>query len=204
MHRFLWILFPLIAATYEVDSSARHIVAHEWGTFTSIADKDGHAVEWNSIAGPDDLPCFVRRLPSPWTKSSFLSRVRMETPVIYFYSPREATVSVKVDFPRGLLTEWYPHADDYGPNTAGPGRLQWGHVRITPGAGDRFLQEPGSSHYYAARDADADPIEVRKQGETEWEKFIFYRGVGWFAPPIVSLCKLSGVELCALFGVSPR
>ena len=36
--------------------------------------------------------------------------VRMETPVLYFYSARKTTVSVAVDFPKGLITEWYPHA----------------------------------------------------------------------------------------------
>ena len=32
----------------------------------------------------------------------------METPVIYFYSDREQTVNVRVRFPHGLITEWYP------------------------------------------------------------------------------------------------
>ena len=34
----------------------------------------------------------------------------METPVVYFYTDRETKVSVKVDFPRGWITEWYPFA----------------------------------------------------------------------------------------------
>ncbi len=32
----------------------------------------------------------------------------METPVIYFYSPREVVASVQVRFPYGVITEWYP------------------------------------------------------------------------------------------------
>jgi hypothetical protein len=36
----------------------------------------------------------------------------METPVIYFYSPREITASVKVQFPHGVITEWYPKGDN--------------------------------------------------------------------------------------------
>src|SRR5580704_17146711 len=38
--------------------------------------------------------------------------VRMETPVIYFYSPREVTARVKVFFPKGVITEWYPNGDN--------------------------------------------------------------------------------------------
>ena len=34
----------------------------------------------------------------------------METPVVYFYTDKETKVSVKVDFPRGWITEWYPFA----------------------------------------------------------------------------------------------
>src|SRR5215207_9751262 len=58
---------------------------HEWGTFTSIAGADGRAVGWTPLSGPDDLPCFVDRLKfgPKWTLSG---TVRMETPVLYFYS----------------------------------------------------------------------------------------------------------------------
>ena len=38
------------------------LVAHEWGTFTSIAGEDGRAVQWLPQAGPTDLPCFVERV----------------------------------------------------------------------------------------------------------------------------------------------
>lgn len=30
----------------------------------------------------------------------------METPVIYFYTDKDTRVSVKVDFPKGWITEW--------------------------------------------------------------------------------------------------
>jgi len=41
----------------------------------------------------------------------------METPVIYFYADEEQTVDVAVDFPKGLITEWYPQARQIGPST---------------------------------------------------------------------------------------
>src|SRR5207245_4170326 len=37
--------------------------------------------------------------------------VRMETAVLYFYSSRELDAHVKVAFPQGLITEWYPQAE---------------------------------------------------------------------------------------------
>ena len=39
----------------------------------------------------------------------------METPVIYFYSDQPQTVDVSVDFPKGLITEWYTQASQIGP-----------------------------------------------------------------------------------------
>ena len=43
---------------------------HEWGTFTSIAGKDGLTADWLLLSGPNDLPCAsivlttTSRLPS--------------------------------------------------------------------------------------------------------------------------------------------
>ena len=36
--------------------------------------------------------------------------VSMETPVLYFYSDKEQRATVRVDFPQGWITEWYPYA----------------------------------------------------------------------------------------------
>ena len=36
--------------------------------------------------------------------------VSMETPVVYFYTDRDTKVTLKVDFPKGWITEWYPFA----------------------------------------------------------------------------------------------
>src|SRR5881275_912598 len=62
-----------IAAVVGVSLSAQHnlqgkavqkpadnrLVVHEWGTFTSIAGKDGVALEWRPLNGSTDLPKFV-------------------------------------------------------------------------------------------------------------------------------------------------
>jgi hypothetical protein len=50
------------AASYAAQNSAvreDHLVVHEWGTFTSIAGKDGIALDWRPLNGPTDLPGFV-------------------------------------------------------------------------------------------------------------------------------------------------
>src|ERR1044071_6254048 len=101
------------------------LVVHEWGTFTSIAGRDGVALDWRPLNGPSDLPKFVHTIPDAddglrhrrvQGKDSMTARVRMETPVLYFYSGKEMDVSVKVDFPKGKITEWYPQARTVGTN----------------------------------------------------------------------------------------
>src|SRR5258708_3463440 len=81
------------------------VVVHEWGTFTSIAGPDGNALDWQPLSGNPDLPPFVCRFGE---KTLLRATVRMETPVLYFYSSKETDVSVKVSFPSGTITEWYP------------------------------------------------------------------------------------------------
>src|SRR2546421_6569749 len=192
-----------IATVVGVELSARHnpankalqktaqadnrLVVHEWGTFTSIAGKDGVALEWRPLNGASDLPKFVhtmqegsvglRHIPG---KGDLTARVRMETPVLYFYTPNEMDVSVKVDFPKGKITEWYPQARNV---SAG---IDWGKFKVMPGAALNFPVESAESHYYPARDTDAAPVQVcgTSGKPAQAEKFLFYRGVGTFDLPI--------------------
>jgi hypothetical protein len=154
--------------------NVKNVTVHEWGTFTSIAGEDGRPVEWLPAGGPTDLPCFVNRFETLGLKLSLSGTVRMETPVLYFYSPAETTVSVKVHFPEGLITEWYPQA------TVRSGAIDWISVKISPSAPADFPSESGPSRYYAARQTDAAPLQVGSQRE----RFLFYRGVGHFSVPI--------------------
>src|SRR3712207_6599477 len=41
------------------DSAPSALVVHEWGTFTSIAGKNGVAIDWRPLNGASDLPKFV-------------------------------------------------------------------------------------------------------------------------------------------------
>jgi len=173
---------------------------HEWGTFTSIAGKDGHPMEWRPLTGPSELPCFVQALNPNSVKTppggipALRATVRMETPVVYFYSDRPQTVRARVDFPRGVMSEWYPRAI-VPPVAPVPtmqnalGALEWTNVDLVPGMAERFPTEDGeASHYYAARKTDATPIRVGDQQE----KFLFYRGIASFDVPIAATVTPSG------------
>ena len=163
------------------------LTVHEWGTFTSIAGADGQAVRWQPQQAPEDLPCFVERSGIQF-KLQMAATVRMETPVIYFYAPRAVDVSVDVAFNQGLITEWYPRAAvNYNPRLSS-GTISWPMVHVTPGAPAEWRREPGESHYYTARETAADPVRVGAQPE----KFLFYRGLGQFQPPIAAIAQPDG------------
>jgi hypothetical protein len=171
------------------------LIVHEWGTFTSIAGDDGRAVEWLPMDGPTDLPCFVDRFRFN-LKASLSGTVRMETPVVYFYSSQETTVNVKVQFRQGAVTEWFPKAVVTPAqinalslrNRGFASTIEWADVNVSPGAATAFPVEHGSSHYYKARETDAAPVRLGAQQE----KFLFYRGVGGFQPPISATVAADG------------
>ena len=74
------------------------LIAHEWGTFTSIAGETGQAVEWLPLNSPSDLPSFVEHFRGTGFKVGLGGTMRMETPVLYFYSTHDTTVDVSVSF----------------------------------------------------------------------------------------------------------
>lgn len=156
------------------------LTVHEWGTFTSVAGEDGSATDWDALGCKSDLPGFVNDFGYRGFKWRLTGTVRMETPVLYFYSSRELDARVKVEFPRGLITEWYPRAE------RATGSLEWKNIKVQPDTAPTLPVESGPSRYYAARGTDAAPITVGDQHE----KFLFYRGVGRFPVPLSA--KVSG------------
>jgi hypothetical protein len=110
-------IFILSAAIFllAADSSTvqpNNLTVHEWGTFTSVAGEDGSSIEWDTLGCKDDLPGFVNAVGYRGFKFRLQGTVRMETPVMYFYSPRETSARVQVRFPFGVITEWYPKGDN--------------------------------------------------------------------------------------------
>ena len=175
----------------ELTTGPSQLVTHEWGTFTSVAQENGNAVEWAPLLGPPDLPCFVTR-GQEVRKAALKGLVRMETPVLYFYSPKPTTLSVHVSFPHGLITEWYPNPlpsvktdnNGWGSRTD----MWWNQLHVLPGKDLNYPVTEGPSHYYAARNTDSTPLRIG----TEEEKMIFYRGLGNFAPPLRALYDEAG------------
>ena len=205
------ILGSIVGLTGHARSS--EITMHEWGTFTTVAGSDGRAINWLPLGGPSDLPCFVKhvnanvmakvapgaqagaQIPFEGLRSRMLAKVRMETPVIYFYSPTEFDASVAVSFNRGIITEFYPTPTQpslaiYTNTLADPNfshTLEW-NVRVSPHEKPLFPNGGTASHYYAARETDATPLKVG----VETEKFIFYRGIANFDVPIQTKLLANG------------
>src|SRR5579862_6698250 len=95
----------LLAAAEIPNWQPAGLVVHEWGTFTSVAGEDGAGIEWNVLGCKSDLPEFVADRGYRNLKVGLRGTVRMETPVMYFYSPRDVTADIKVQFPQGSMTE---------------------------------------------------------------------------------------------------
>lgn len=220
------------------DAPAEHkwdgktLAIHEWGTFTSVQGSDGVVLD-GLRHHEKDLPDFVYDL-TDFANVTGVSP-KMETPVIYFYSPKAARASVEVKMPRGVLTQWYPAASfaNHGgmmvngaPEPASgreitqlkDGYLRWGFMNdlrvLAPGATDdvvasdakggtdktnallpavakddpwRFCREVDANtlracSLNAARKADANGAAQRVVNE--YEKCLFYRGLGNFALPL--------------------
>jgi hypothetical protein len=182
------------------------LTVHEWGTFTSVAGSDGDSIGWLPLTGSTDLPSFVEHFREVAFKGGLRGTVRMETPVLYFYSPRETTVSVNVSFAKGLITEWYPHAASVNPrlaphdislfNIKSSGGIAWNSVHIDPQGSTEFPTDNSGNHYFAARNTSAASISVETPSGPQREKFLFYRGVSAFSVPIdASVCADSTIHL---------
>lgn len=174
-------------------------IVHEWGTFTNFSTSDGTQLVFRSVLG-EELPSFVRYHPFRlFTKGELVGRQRMETPVTYFYTDVPRTADVRINFPTGSLTEFYPPpiaplADSFGVADQSDSSLAW-RITIHPQSefderrenadGLPALPEVDSQERYGfARETDSSVVEATDEsGEKHCEKFLFYRGVGNFTLP---------------------
>jgi hypothetical protein len=157
------------------------LVVHEWGTFSTFSGSNGKNLKFQPY--DNDLPDFVHGYLPRYSKAGPLGgTISLETPVIYFYTDRPLTASVRVDFPKGTITEWYPHAGRTDK------RLAWDNIKVLPGDTTTLPEEKKPSRYYAARETDSAPVQAKFFEEnrhiTEVDKFLFYRGVGDFDMPL--------------------
>ena len=87
---------------------------HEWGTNTVVVGSDGGLLRGLHHEG-DDLPAFVYDRLKQGDVLGFPAVDKMETPVDYFYSDVPRSVSVRIDMPHGVLTQWYPAVAAFSP-----------------------------------------------------------------------------------------
>jgi hypothetical protein len=185
---------------------ADSLIVHEWGTFLSVQGSDGKAVG-GMVDSEEALPPFVdvRGFPSYFRT---LFRQKMETPVTYFYTKRPRDVRVNVNMPKGLLTHWYPSVRGYGAGSDARFKsllpagsyLDWGKISLIPQAQPAPGNPPAvakDATWQFARQTDSALIKTRvwdfvqkdnpstgTQESTQFEKFLFYRGLGTFALPL--------------------
>src|SRR5437764_5018469 len=88
--------------------AADDLVVHEWGTFLAMNGSDGIALD-GMYHEEHSLPGFVHARSKDQLKVPAVS-IKGETPVIYFYSDQPQDVTIRVKFPQGIWTQWYPQA----------------------------------------------------------------------------------------------
>ncbi len=174
---------------------AKGFIVHEWGTFTTLNNSAGQALS-GLYKDTELLPTFVETLPFykydsllgwPSPKKLRHVNVKMETPILYFYSPEAKNVQVKVGFQNGTINQWYP-ACDSGENNPGPlgidfekpyqGFVFWNFKVLAPLDTHKVWYPNTTSIWSGPRGVTANLVQG-KNGEIE--KFLFYRGLGGFA-----------------------
>src|SRR5262249_37021988 len=97
------------------------LAVQEWGTFTSVQASDGHMLS-GLHHEEETLPAFVER--RNWTdrQNYYFEDLpeeplqQLETPVLYFFAGEARQVDVRVDFPEGVVGQWYPRAQAFAPD----------------------------------------------------------------------------------------
>ena len=185
------------------------LVVHEWGTFTSVQGSDGKTLD-GLHHEEEGLPGFVYGRAKTLKKQKGLEGLpepcnqKMETPIVYFHTKQAQTVTLKVDFPQGVISQWFPAAtaflpkidefETYGdPMPAGKhlagGMMTW-TVLVDPTlAMAQAPAVPATSIWQPARLTTGVPVRYQgpnHEGDAvkETERFLFYRGLGRFTLPV--------------------
>lgn len=136
------------------------------------------------------IPCdLVRSLESSVIASNSLPKnpratgitQKMETPVIYFYGDEGQRISVTINFPQGIISQYYPKASSYFPSyddvtTLGPSQFNFDLLLKSRDFIGTMPRTTADSVWNPSRNVNANTIDINGQNE----KFIFYRGVGDF------------------------
>ncbi len=187
--------------------------AHEWGTFTTLSGSNGKLLS-GLFLEEEKLPDFVRDFatthysksgghwnvnPKNPADSLYVYEeteifkhfpginVKMETPVIYFYSDaaNRFSMEAKVRYKNGGVTQWFPKATQFDmwnaisnydfSNPSHFGKIEW-RFDLLP-KDSKSVSYPVASHTWTApRNTSSNIVCVG----TQKEKFLFYRGIGHF------------------------
>ncbi|MCB9888898.1 MAG: hypothetical protein H6836_04925 [Planctomycetes bacterium] len=200
------------------------LTVHEWGTFTVLQDERGDALPGVNI-NEETLPRFVHRLHADLTPDSHelapvlnlgtharyaskgvergcpAARMRLETPVLYFYPRGEiAPLDVHVEFFRGWISEWYPDATCIAPGfdkhdrphtipADRSGSLTWKAVRL----GGNAAPPTTTSKVWLAPRITGPASVTTPAGQTE--RYLFYRGVADLPAPLRVVRSADGKSL---------
>lgn len=195
--------------------SAQALQVHEWGTFTVLSGSNGSQATWYSpVREIAKLPSFVHSIGLGGKSGA--SKIRMETPVIYFYAEKPVQVSVEATFTNGMITEVFPYAPGamtFPDPSLGKmsNKATWTGFLHPPADKEAMARIPripaakNEEPYAAARevpDAWIFESDVKKipgldiqPPLPEMEKFIFYRGAGDAFLPVRTFMNGSDVTL---------
>eukprot|EP01006_Ploeotia_vitrea_P048721 TRINITY_DN67265_c5_g2_i1.p1 TRINITY_DN67265_c5_g2~~TRINITY_DN67265_c5_g2_i1.p1 ORF type:complete len:439 (+),score=60.70 TRINITY_DN67265_c5_g2_i1:57-1319(+) len=204
MRTFL-LLVAAIGALALQGPPADLFTVHEWGTHTAMQGSNG--IGMSGLEHEEEgLPHFVKARASDllempdihynpanyphnqnynkggdWEPTDGALEVtqKLETPVLYFYSPKAVNVQVDVKFPHGIVTEVYPNMTDFSPplhqvEEVANGYAQWKvHVHEPTTVLD-VPQVETDSIWAPSRRVQANMLSYKN----ETEHLIFYRGLG--------------------------
>lgn len=198
---WLWLL--LLAASCSSggvppgSTNSKALTVHEWGTFTSLLSSAGKTME-GLHHEEEALPAFVHsRSPGDAMANKGLEiqptgvNQKLETPVLYFYSQAAQAVKVHVDFPEGVVSQWYPDSAAFQPaigafSQVAGGAMEW-QAQLQPGMSG-FPTVAPDDIWAPSRKVASVPVQIA----AEREQFIFYRGLGTFQVPFHATAATDG------------
>lgn len=109
----LGLFFAVTAVASVFPDPPSGLTVHEWGTFTTVGGSDGEllsGLEREEHALPPFVLSHAGFSPANkgWSRPLANVTVKMETPVLYFYSRVPQIVNIEVRFQGGSISQWYP------------------------------------------------------------------------------------------------
>jgi hypothetical protein len=180
------------------------LVVHEWGVVTVIGGTSHSSLRTAGCKRSGATEVDPGLPPFVLTWDRFVGNnidlngdfVSVRKPILYFYSKKRMTASVRVSVPTGAPAAWWPpgatyspRPDYHGPNRLGKrgpklkeiqardGSLRWEALEIDPGK-QGFQDAEG--WWETARKTDATPVASGKRAE----KFLFYDALVTYDPGV--------------------